>query len=146
MLSLSNIKNKYRPTVEESVKDYHTAERRERVKKRLTETESIILDSLRLGAENSTTTKHLLSVLGWTNSPNNVRRLREIIQTLRLRHKVPILAIRKGHNSGYFIAETVEELLEHLAPLKAQMNQERRLIKVLSGANIERWKNKNRGV
>lgn len=114
------------------------------MKKKLTETESIILDSLRLGAENSTTTKHLLSVLGWTNSPNNVRRLREIIQSLRLRHKVPILAIRNGHNSGYFIAETVEELLEHLAPLKAQMNQERRLIKVLSGANIERWKNKEK--
>ena len=99
---------------------------------------------MRLGAENSTTTKHLLSVLGWTNSPNNVRRLREIIQSLRLRHKVPILAIRKGHKSGYFIAETVEELLEHLAPLRAQMNQERRLIKVLSGANIERWKNKEK--
>ena len=114
------------------------------MKKRLTETESIILGSLRLGAENSTTTKHLLSVLGWTNSPNNVRRLREIIQTLRLRHKVPILAIRNGHNRGYFIAETVEELLEHLAPLRAQMNQERRLIKVLSGANIERWKNKEK--
>lgn len=116
------------------------------MKKRLTETESIILDSLRLGAENSTTTKHLLSVLGWTNSPNNVRRLREIIQTLRLRHKVPILAIRNGQNRGYFIAETVEELSAFLAPLKAQMNQERRLIKVLSGANIERWKNKKRGV
>lgn len=108
----------------------------------MTETESIILDSLRLGAENSITTKHLLSVLGWTNSPNNVRRLREIIQTLRLRHKVPILAIRNGQNRGYFIAETVEELSAFLAPLKAQMNQERRLIKVLSGANIERWKNK----
>lgn len=116
------------------------------MKKRLTETESIILDSLRLGAENLTTTKHLLSVLGLAYSSNNVRRLREIIQSLRLRHKVPILAIRNGQNRGYFIAETVEELLEHLAPLKAQMNQERRLIKVLSGANIEHWKNKNRGV
>lgn len=116
------------------------------MKKRLTETESIILDSLKLGAENLTTTKHLLSVLGLPYSSNNVRRLREIIQSLRLRHKVPILAIRNGHNRGYFIAETVEELLEHLAPLKAQMNQERRLIQVLSGANIERWKNKKRGV
>ena len=116
------------------------------MKKKMTENESLILDSLKVGAENSTTTKHLLSVLGWTNSPNNVRRLREIIQSLRLRHKVPILAIRKGHNSGYFIAETVEELLEHLAPLKAQMNQERRLINTLSGANIERWNSKKRGV
>lgn len=116
------------------------------MKKRLTETESIILDSLRLGAENLTTTKNLLNVLGWDDSPKNVRRLREIIQSLRLRHKVPILAIRNGHNRGYFIAETAEELLSFLAPLKAQMNQERRLIKVLSGANIERWKNKNRGV
>ena len=112
------------------------------MKKKMTANESIILDSLRLGAENSTTTKHLLSVLGWTNSPNNVRRLREIIQTLRLRHKVPILAIRNGQNRGYFIAETVEELSAFSAPLKAQMNQERRLIKVLSGANIERWRKK----
>lgn len=116
------------------------------MKKKTTENESIILDSLKVGAENLTTTKHLLSVLGWAYSSNNVRRLREIIQTLRLRHKVPILAIRNGHNRGYFIAETTEELLEHLAPLKAQMNQERRLINTLSGANIERWKNKNRGV
>lgn len=116
------------------------------MKKKMIANESIILDSLRLGAENSTTTKHLLSVLGWMNSPNNVRRLREIIQSLRLRHKVPILAIRKGHNSGYFIAETVEELLEHLAPLKAQINQEIRLVKVLSGVNVERWNSKNRGV
>ena len=112
----------------------------------MTENESIILDSLKLGAENLTTTKHLLSVLGLPYSSNNVRRLREIIQSLRLRHKVPILAIRNGHNRGYFIAETVEEVSAHLAPLKAQMNQERRLIKVLSGANIERWNSKNRGV
>lgn len=110
------------------------------MKKKMTENESIILDSLKVGAENLTTTKHLLSVLGWAYSSNNVRRLREIIQTLRLRHKVPILAIRNGHNRGYFIAETTEELLEHLAPLKAQMNQKRRLINTLSGANIERWK------
>ena len=116
------------------------------MKKKLTENESIVLDSLKVGAENLTTTKHLLSVLGWAYSSNNVRRLREIIQTLRLRHKVPILAIRNGHNRGYFIAETTEELLEHLAPLKAQINQERRLVKVLSSANVERWNSKNRGV
>lgn len=116
------------------------------MKKKMTENESIILDSLKVGAENLTTTKHLLSVLGLPYSSNNVRRLREIIQSLRLRHKVPILAIRNGHKSGYFIAETTEELLEHLAPLKAQMNQERRLINTLSGANIERWNSKNRGV
>lgn len=106
----------------------------------MTENESIILDSLKVGAENLTTTKYLLSVLGLPYSSNNVRRLREIIQSLRLRHKVPILAIRNGHNRGYFIAETTEELLEHLAPLKAQINQERRLINALSSANIERWK------
>lgn len=106
----------------------------------MTENESIILDSLKVGAENLTTTKHLLSVLGWADSPKNVRRLREIIQNLRLRHKAPILAIRDSHNSGYFIAETVEEITAHLAPLKAQVNQERRLVKVLSSANIERWK------
>ena len=116
------------------------------MKKKMTENESIILDSLKVGAENLTTTKHLLAVLGWGDSPKNVRRLREIIQSLRLRHKVPILAIRNGNNRGYFIAETTEELLAHLAPLKAQINQERRLIKALSGANVERWKNKNRGV
>ncbi len=116
------------------------------MKKKMTANESIILDSLKLGAENLTTTKYLLNVLGWDDSPKNVRRLREIIQTLRLRHKVPILAIRNGQNRGYFIAETVEELSAFLAPLKAQMNQEKRLIKVLSGANVERWNSKNRGV
>ena len=108
----------------------------------MTENESIILDNLKVGDENLTTTKYLLNILGWADSPKNVRRLREIIQTLRLRHKVPILAIRNGHNSGYFIAETTEEILEHLAPLKAQINQERRLVKVLSGANVERWRKK----
>lgn len=116
------------------------------MKKKMTENETIILDSLKVGAENLTTTKHLLSVLGLPYSSNNVRQLREIIQTLRLRHKVPILAIRNSHNSGYFIAETTEELLAHLAPLKAQMNQERRLINTLSGANVERWKVKNGGI
>lgn len=116
------------------------------MKKKMTENESIILDNLKVGDENLTTTKYLLNILGWADSPKNVRRLREIIQTLRLRHKVPILAIRNGHNSGYFIAETTEEILEHLAPLKAQINQERRLVKVLSGANVERWNSKNRGV
>lgn len=110
------------------------------MKKKMTANESIILDSLKLGAENLTTTKYLLNVLGWDDSPKNVRRLREIIQSLRLRHKVPILAIRNGHNSGYFIAETTEELLDFLAPLKAQMNQERRLINTLSGVNVERWR------
>ena len=39
-------------------------------------------------------------------------------------------------------AETTEELLDFLAPLKAQMNQERRLINTLSGANVERWRKK----
>lgn len=116
------------------------------MKKKLTENEGIILDSLKVGAENLTTTKYLLNVLGWADSPKNVRRLREIIQSLRLRHKVPILAVRNVQNSGYFIAETTEEILTHLAPLKAQINQERRLVKVLSGANVERWNNKNRGV
>ena len=116
------------------------------MKKKMTENESIILDSLKVGAENLTTTKNLLNVLGWDDSPKNVRRLREIIQSLRLRHKVPILAIRNGHNSGYFIAETVEELSTLLAPLKAQINQEIRLVKVLSGVNVERWNSKNRGV
>ncbi len=112
------------------------------MKKKMTENESIILDSLKVGAENLTTTKHLLSALGLPYSSNNVRRLREIIQSLRLRHKVPILAIRNGQNRGYFIAETTEELLALLAPLKAQMNQERRLVKALSSANIERWRKK----
>lgn len=116
------------------------------MKKKMTENESIVLDSLKVGAENLTTTKYLLNILGWADSPKNVRRLREIIQSLRLRHKVPILAIRNGHNSGYFIAETVEEVSAHLAPLKAQINQERRLVKVLNGANVERWNSKNRGV
>lgn len=116
------------------------------MKKKMTANESIIIDSLKVGAENLTTTKHLLSVLGLPYSSNNVRRLREIIQSLRLSHKVPILAIRNGHNRGYFIAETTEELLEHLAPLKAQINQERRLVTTLSGANVERWNSKNRGV
>lgn len=115
------------------------------MKKKMTENESIILDSLKVGAENLTTTKTLLSVLGLPYSSNNVRQLREIIQTLRLRHKVPILAIRNSHNNGYFIAETTEELLAHLAPLKAQMNQERRLINTLSGANVERWKKQKNG-
>ena len=110
------------------------------MKKKMIANESIILDSLKVGAENLTTTKHLLSALGLPYSSNNVRRLREIIQSLRLRHKVTILAIRNGHNRGYFIAETTEELLDFLAPLKAQMNQERRLINTLSGANVERWR------
>lgn len=110
------------------------------MKKKMTENESIILDSLKIGAENLTTTKYLLNVLGWSDSPKNIRRLRGIIQSLRLKHKVPILAVRNGQNSGYFIAETTQEISAHLAPLKAQMNQERRLIKVLSNANIEQWK------
>lgn len=110
------------------------------MKKKLTENERIIIESLKIGAENLTTTKQLLSVLCWADTSHNVRRLREIIQNLRLKYKVPILAIRDSHNSGYFIAETEEEIFEHLAPLKAQMNQERRLINALSSANVERWK------
>ena len=115
------------------------------MKKKLTENERIIIESLKIGAENLTTTKQLLSVLCWADTSHNVRRLREIIQNLRLKYKVPILAIRDSHNSGYFIAETEEEIFEHLAPLKAQMNQERRLINALSSANVERWKKVNNG-
>ena len=115
------------------------------MKKKLTENERIIIESLKIGSENLTTTKQLLSVLGWADSSKNVRRLREIIQNLRLRHKAPILAIRDSHNSGYFIAETVEEITAHLAPLKAQVNQERRLILALRSANVERWKKVKNG-
>lgn len=61
----------------------------------------------------------------------NSRLVSSAISDLVIRYGVPIIGVRVGIRSGYYIAETKEELLEGLISLKNQVKNEQKRLDVL---------------
>lgn len=115
-------------------------------KANLTKQEQKLLSILKIGRKNIKTTKVLLKEMQLEGSSRGMRYLREMIRTLRLKYKVPILSMRNRNANGYFIAETTDEIMEYIAPISSQIKQEKRILKALKTSSLEKWKDLLRGV
>ena len=114
-------------------------------KANLTKQEQKLLSMLKIGRKNIKTTKVLLKEMQLEGSSRGMRYFRELIRTLRLKHKVPILSMRNRNANGYFIAETTNEIVEYIAPISSQIKQEKRILSVLKTSSLEKWKDLLRG-
>lgn len=106
----------------------------------LTDEEEQLLLLLKVGRKNIKTTKVLLKEMQLEGSSRGRRNLRELIRTLRLKHKVPILSMRNSNENGYFIAETANEIMEFIAPISSQIKGEKRMLRALITNDLEEWK------
>ena len=86
-------------------------------KNRLQEAEMAVLAILKKGRANAMTGKEIATITAISN--------------LVIRYGVPIIGVRVGIRSGYYIAETKEELLEGLISLKNQVKNEQKRLDVL---------------
>lgn len=109
-------------------------------KANLTKKEKKLLSLLKIGRKNIKTTKVLLKEMQLEGSSRSMRNLREMIRTLRLKYKVPILSMRNSNENGYFIAETTDEIMEYIAPISSQIKQEKKILKALKTSSLEKWK------
>lgn len=112
----------------------------------LTDEEEQLLLLLKVGRKNIKTTKVLLKEMQLKGSSKSMRCLREMIRTLRLKHKVPILSMRTSNENGYFIAETENEVMEFTAPISSQIKEEKRMLRALVTNDLEKWKELLKGV
>ena len=114
-------------------------------KANLTKQEQKLLSMLKIGRKNIKTTKQLLKEMQFENANRDRGCLRELIRTLRLKHKVPILSMRNSNVNGYFIAETENEIMEFIAPISSQIKEEKRMLRALVTNDLEKWKDLLRG-
>mgnify|MGYP002667905508 FL=1 len=95
-------------------------------KNRLQEAEMAVLAILKKGRANAMTGKEIATTTGYKS-----RLIYSAISNLVIRYGVPIIGVRVGIRSGYYIAETKEELLEGLISLKNQVKNEQKRLDVL---------------
>ena len=88
---------------------------------RLQEAEMAVLATLKKGRANATTGGEIATITGY-----NSRLVSSAISDLVIRYGVPIIGVRVGIRSGYYIAETKEELLEGLVSLKTKSRTSRK--------------------
>lgn len=69
------------------------------------------------------------------NTHNGERHFRELIRSLRINHKVPILSMREHIANGYFIAENTDEMLNYTASI---VIKDDKLIDILEKKNSTR--------
>lgn len=93
---------------------------------RLQEAEMAVLAILKKGRANATTGGEIATITGY-----NSRIVSSAISDLVIRYGVPIIGVRVGIRSGYYIAESREELLEGLISLKNQVKNEQKRLNVL---------------
>ena len=95
-------------------------------KNRIQEAEMTVLATLKKGRANATTGGEIATITGY-----NSRLVSSAISDLVIRYGVPIIGVRVGIRSGYYIAETKDELLEGLVSLKNQVKNEQKRLDVL---------------
>lgn len=95
---------------------------------RLQEAEMAVLAILKKGRANATTGGEIATITGYNSRP---RLVSSAISDLVIRYGVPIIGVRVGICSGYYIAETKEELLDGLISLKNQVKNEQKRLDVL---------------
>lgn len=93
---------------------------------RLQEAEIAVLATLKKGRANAKTGIEIATITGYKS-----RLIYSAISNLVIRYGVPIVGARVGIHSGYYIAETKEELLEGLVSLKNQVKNEQKRLDVL---------------
>lgn len=95
-------------------------------KLKLNNYELAVLAILKKGRANATTGGEIATITGY-----NSRLISSAISNLVIRYGVPIIGIRVGIRSGYYIAETREELLEGLRSLENQVKNEQKRLDIL---------------
>lgn len=115
-------------------------------KTKLTQQEKRLLLLLKVGRKNIKKTKQLLNEMQIPNTRNGERHFREIIRSLRINHKVPILSTREHRANGYFIAENTDEILNFTTSIKSQLEERNRKLSAVITNDLEGWKELLKGV
>ena len=66
------------------------------------------------------------------------RKLKEVIESLRVNFKQPIVA-KKAHPSGYYLPKTEEERQAGLAPYQRQILTEQKNLAAVMSVNLEEY-------
>lgn len=70
------------------------------------------------------------------------RQFKDIVESLRINFRVPIVA-RKSKGNGYYLPKNEEEREAGLAPYKQQIRTEQKNLAIVQSINLEDfWKNK----
>lgn len=87
-------------------------------RRQLTSDERTILSLLGYGADNTRPTAYLASMTSLSK-----RSVRKVIRDLVIAHGVPIVGVRNGAKTGYYIATDQDELIRATEPLKNEIKQ-----------------------
>ena len=99
----------------------------------LSKKEKEFLSRLGVGKGNIKTTKEILNGLNLSE-----RGARGMLNRLAIKHGLSVGGLRNRDFNGVFIAETPEEVMEILAPLINQVNEEQKRITALANSNPEK--------
>ena len=87
-------------------------------RRQLTSNERTVLSLLGYGADNTRPTAYLASMTDLSK-----RSVRKVIRDLVIDHGVPIVGVRNGAKTGYYIATDQDELIRATEPLKNEIKQ-----------------------
>lgn len=95
-----------------------------------------LLGLLGVGYENIKATKYLTTMMQM-----DMRTLRALIRKLVGTHGVPIIGIRTGEKTGYYIASNTTELLDGARIYYSQIREEQKRFDALMSTDLHSWKN-----
>ena len=101
----------------------------------LSENDKRVLRLIKVGAENSITGAEISLITKLAE-----RTVQDIISRLITRHSVPIVGVRCGVFSGYFIPANKEELLDGAKTFYNQIREEEKRLAVLMNSDLESYK------
>lgn len=101
----------------------------------LTGTERQLLNLLGEGRELTRSTTYLSQVMKLDR-----RTIRDIIKRLIVNHGVPIIGVRTGYKTGYYIASTTEELMDGTKTYYSQIREEQKRLDALMSVDLNSWK------
>ena len=101
----------------------------------LSENDKRVLRLIKVGAENSITGAEISLTTKLTE-----RTVRDIIKRLVVKHNIPIVGVRYGVFSGYFIPANKGELLDGAKAFYNQVQEESKRLAVLMNSDLESYK------
>ncbi|WP_415741812.1 DNA-binding protein [Streptococcus pseudopneumoniae] len=101
----------------------------------LSENDKRVLRLVKVGAENSITGAEISLITKLTE-----RTVRDIIKRLVVKHNIPIVGVRCGIFSGYFIPANKGELLDGAKAFYNQVQEESKRLAVLMNSDLESYK------
>lgn len=99
-----------------------------------------LLELLGVGRETARPASELAELMGIDK-----RTLRHLIRSLVERYKVPVIGVRMGERRGYFIAGTIEELIDGARTFYSQIRQEQKRLDALMSSDLNSWKQLREG-